>query len=218
MLAATAKHLTTYPTTWRLCDNDEDYVIWLLPLLTSHGQDAVAIEHDCSVHGKSVAHQLSASIKPAEDPQQAATTFFAGSFSYALERAANWAHDSPEGARLILADDAFSAELVPALLARGIDLGSRQIYVAAIAPQPIGEKASTLASAWHQRWGGTPGCYFWETMAALQVASQYPDFPAQTLLGALNFDAQHESHPASFSLWLATHRGLQIVLTPEVSI
>lgn len=75
MLAATAKHLTTYPTTWRLCDNDEDYVIWLLPLLTSHGQDAVAIEHDCSVHGKSVAHQLSASIKPAEDPQQAATTF-----------------------------------------------------------------------------------------------------------------------------------------------
>ncbi|SUP81014.1 Uncharacterised protein [Yersinia pseudotuberculosis] len=128
------------------------------------------------------------------------------------------AHDSPEGARLILADDAFSAELVPALLARGIDLGSRQIYVAAIAPQPIGEKASTLASTWHQRWGGTPGCYFWETMAALQVASQYPDFPAQTLLGALNFDAQHESHPASFSLWLATHRGLQIVLTPEVSI
>lgn len=116
-----------------------------------------------------------------------------------------------------MADDAFSAELVPALLARGIDLGSRQIYVAAIAPQPIGEKsfhagfclAPTLGNAWR---------LFWETMAALQVASQYPDFPAQTLLGALNFDAQHESHPASFSLWLATHRGLQIVLTPEVSI
>lgn len=155
--------------------------------------------------------------KTGRRPSTSCDYLFAGSFSYALERAANWAHDSPGGARLILADDAFSAELVPALLARGIDLGSRQIYVAAIAPQPIGEKLP--------RWlllgtnaGGTPGGYFWETMAALQVASQYPDFPAQTLLGALNFDAQHESHPASFSLWLATHRGLQIVLTPEVSI
>ncbi len=98
--------------------------------------------------------------KTGRRPSTSCDYLFAGSFSYALERAANWAHDSPGGARLILADDAFSAELVPALLARGIDLGSRQIYVAAIAPQPIGEKASTLASAWHQRWGGTPGGYF----------------------------------------------------------
>ncbi len=216
--AATAKHLTTYSTTWRLCDNDEDYVCWLLPLLTSQESDAVAIDHDGSVHGKSVAHRLSAAIKPAEHPQQAATTFFAGSFRYALERALLWAHCSPEGARLILADDAFSAKLVPALLASGIDLASRQIYVAAIAPQPTGEQASTLFAAWRQRWGGTPGCYFWETMAALQVACRYPDFPAKTLLGTLKFDAQRESHPASFSLWQATHRGLQIVLTPEVSV
>lgn len=36
--AATAKHLTSYPTTWRICDNDEDYVRWLLPLLTAWGQ------------------------------------------------------------------------------------------------------------------------------------------------------------------------------------
>ncbi|WP_374053739.1 ABC transporter substrate-binding protein [Xenorhabdus taiwanensis] len=218
--AATAKHLTSYPTTWRLCDNDEDYACWLLPLLTSQGQDTVAIDHDGSVHGKSVAHQLSAAIKQATrpKPQHAATTFFAGSFRYALKRAISWAHCSPKEARLILTDDAFSAELVPALLANGIDLGSRQIYVAAITPQPTGQITSTLASAWHQRWGGAPGCYFWETMAALQVACQYPDFPAQTLFGMLNFDAQREIHPASFSLWQATYSGLQIVQAPKVII
>lgn len=216
--AATAKHLTTYPTTWRLCDNDEDYVRWLLPLLESEEQNAVAIEHDGSVHGKSVAQRLSATIKPAEKPQQAATTFFAGSFRYALEWAIGWARSAPEGARLMLADDAFSAELTPALLASGVDLDARQIYVAAITPQPAGEQADRLASVWRQRWGGAPGCYFWETLAALDVAWRYPDFPPQTLLGALNFDAQRESHPASFSLWRATQSGLRIALTTEACV
>lgn len=215
--AATAKHLTSYPTTWRICDNDEDYVRWLLPLLTAWGPEAIAIEHDGSVHGKSVAHRLKAVINPV-DNQQAATTFFAGSFQKALAWAVKWARCSPEGARLILADDAFSAELAPALLANAIDPASRQIYVAAIAPQPAGERAAMLAAAWHQRWGGVPGCYFWETLVALDVAWRYPDFPAQTLMGPLHFDAQRESHPASFSLWQATRHGLQIVQTTEISV
>jgi len=216
--AATAKHLTTCATTWRLCDNDDDYVSWLLPLLTSQGEDIVAIEHDGSVHGKSVAYQLNTRIKLAEHSQQAASTFFAGNFRSALDRAVSWAHSSAADTRLILADDAFSTELVPSLLASNIDLDSRQIFVAAIAPQPIGEEASKLIAAWQQRWGGMPGCYFWETLAALQVACQYPYIPAQTLLGPLSFDAQRESHPASFSLWQATPRGLQSVLIPEVSL
>lgn len=213
--AATAKHLTSFATTWRLCDNDEDYVCWLVELLTSEGQKTVFIDHDGSVHGESVTQQLSAALTPSGCAPPPSTAFFAGSFSHTLEWTVNWARRSPESSRLILADDAFSAQLVPALLASGIDPGSRQIYVAAIAPQPTGELARKLASVWHQRWGGTPGCYFWETLAALQVACRYPDFPTHTLLGTLRFDAQRESSPASFSLWQATRNGLHRVLATE---
>ncbi len=213
--AATAKHLTANPTTWRVCDSDEDYVTWLAqtPLLHQHCQ--VVIEHDGSVHGKSVAQQLGAVVKPAASPEYAMTTFFAGRYALALEWAINWASRAPAQARLILSDDAFSPELAPALLARGIDMDARQIYVAAISPQPVGEKVAVLAQAWQQRWGTTPGCYFWETLAALQAACQYPDFPASTLLGRLHFDARRESRPGSFMLWQATRRGLQRVLIAE---
>ncbi len=216
--AATAKHLTANATTWRVCDNDEDYVIWLtqLPLLAQHSQ--VALEHDGSVHGKSVVQQLGAVVKPAAYPEHAMTTFFAGRYSQALEWAVKWARRAPAHACLILSDDAFSPELAPALLARGIDIDARQIYVAAISPQPVGEKVSVLASAWNQRWGTTPGCYFWETLVALQAACQYPDFPANTLLGRLHFDARRESRPGSFMLWQATRRGLQRVLMTEDSL
>ncbi|NDJ58211.1 amino acid ABC transporter substrate-binding protein [Enterobacteriaceae bacterium 4M9] len=216
--AATAKHLTANSTTWRLCDNDEDYVTWLAQMPLAQERGTLAIEHDGSVHGKSVAQQLRAALKPTAGPEQAATTFFAGCFSQALEWAVNWARCAPPHAHLILSDDAFSAELVPALLARGIDVDSRQIYVAAISPQPVGETASVLASAWQQRWSATPGCYFWETLAALQVACRYPDFPAHTLLGTLHFDAQRESRPGSFILCQATRQGLQRVLTMEESL
>ncbi|MGP2502518.1 ABC transporter substrate-binding protein [Pantoea ananatis] len=216
--AATAKHLTSSATTWRLCDNDEDYVNWLLPLLMQEGEDTLAIEHDGSIHGKSVAHQLNTRIKMAEKSGQSATTFFAGNFRSALDRALNWASDSADGARLILSDDAFSNELVPSLLASDFDLYSHKIFVAAIAPQPTGETASKLITTWQERWGGMPGCYFWETLAALQVACQYPDFPANTLLGPLSFNTHRESKPNSFSLWQATSHGLKCVLTPEVRL
>lgn len=216
--AATAKHLTGYATTWRLCDNDEDYVSGLLSLLTSAERNAMNIEHDGSVHGISVAQRLSAALKPTEDPPHGATTFFAGQFRHALARAIDWAHSSVEDATLILADDAFSAELVPALLASDIDLTRRKIFVAAITPQPTGELAARLALAWARRWGGTPGCYFWETMAALQVACSYPDLPAETVLGKLNFDSQRESHPGSFSFWQAKQHGLHKCLMSEVRI
>lgn len=211
--AATAKHLTIFPSTWRICDNDDDNVRWLLPLLIFLKQDALVIDHDDSVHGRSVAHRLNNGVDQAEYTQQAATAFFAGSFQYALERVVSGARCSVDGARLILADDVFSRELVPALMADGIVLDAVQSYVAAIASQPTGEGASKLAAAWQQRWGGVPGCYFWETMAALEIARRYPDLPAQTLMGTLNFDAQRESHPTSFKLWQATHPGLQIVQT-----
>lgn len=216
--AATAKHLTANPTTWRLCDNDEDYVGWLAQLSLLDEHRVVAIEHDGSVHGKSVAQQLGAVVKVATCHEGAGTTFFAGRFSQALEWAVNWARFAPARARLILSDDAFSADLVPALLAQGIDVDARQIYVAAISPQPVGARASALAAAWQQRWGTTPGCYFWETLAALQVACQYPDFPARTLLGQLHFDDRRESRPGSFMLWQATRSGLQRVVTMEESL
>ncbi|EBA1655683.1 ABC transporter substrate-binding protein [Salmonella enterica subsp. enterica] len=214
--AATAKHLTRYPTTWRLCDNDEDYAAWLRQLFKQPDL-ARFISDDGSVHGKSVTRQL-AGIASTARPEQAKTVIYAGSYQHALAWAVRWTQQSPADARLILGDDAWSAELVPALLSKGVDLSTRQIFVAAMMPQPAGEQAIAITTSWRQRWDGLPGCYFWETLAALQVACRYPDFPAQTVLGKLSFTAQRESHPHSFSLWQATNNGLQVVATPEIRL
>lgn len=215
--AATAKHLTHYPTTWRLCDNDEDYAAWLRQRFKRQDRLPLFISDDGSVHGKSVTQHLSG-IASTGGPDRARTTFYAGSYRHALAWTIRWAQQAPEDAHLILGDDAWSAELVPALLSAGIDLSTRQIFVAAVMAQPVGKQAEAITTAWRQRWDGLPGCYFWETLAALQVACRYPDFPAQTVMGKLSFNAQRESHPNSFSLWQATNNGLEAVATQEVGL
>ncbi|EOI3457618.1 amino acid ABC transporter substrate-binding protein [Cronobacter turicensis] len=202
--AATASHLTRNATTWRLCDNDADYVAWLSEQ-TELAQWCVAPpEHDGSLHGISVAEQLAARLRLTP---YGTTRLFSGRYAASVRYAIRWAHTDLPG-RLILTDDAGSTALAPDLLAHGINPDRHDILIAGICPHPAGETARRVREIWRRRWGGEPGTYLWETLAALQTAARYPELPAQTVLGPLRFDDRRESRPSSFRLWRVTHQGL----------
>ncbi|ELQ6126234.1 amino acid ABC transporter substrate-binding protein [Cronobacter dublinensis] len=202
--AATASHLTRNATTWRLCDNDADYVAWLGELMTQAQWAVAPPEHDGSLHGISVAEQLADWL---DLTPYGATRIFSGRYAASVRYAIRWAHSDLPG-RLILTDDAGSTALVPDLLAHGVDPDRHDILIAGICPHPAGETARHVRQAWRRRWGGEPGTYLWETLAALQTAARYPERPARTVLGPLRFDEQRESRPSSFRLWRVTRHGL----------
>nr|WP_105660966.1 hypothetical protein [Cronobacter dublinensis] len=102
---------------------------------------------------------------------------------------------------------------MPDLLAHGVDPDRHDILIAGICPHPAGDTARHVRQAWRRRWGGEPGTYLWETLAALQTAARYPELPARTVLGPLRFDEQRESRPSSFRLWRVTRHGL-VALQP----
>ncbi|MEI7375995.1 ABC transporter substrate-binding protein [Dickeya chrysanthemi] len=210
--AATAHLLTEHATTYRLCDSDKDYGRWLQQLMIQQAWLPALITHDGSLHGASVAGQIDGAMETVF-PQvlKTNTTVFSGSYSASLDYAVTWAKQSTEQARLILTDDAWSAALVPELLARGVSLPARHIYVAGLQPLPVGDAAMRIRAIWRRRWGDEPGCYFWETLAALEVACRFPDIPSQTVMGQLRFDALRESRPGSYRLWQAGVEGLRRV-------
>ncbi|CCJ86993.1 hypothetical protein BN133_3370 [Cronobacter dublinensis 582] len=202
--AATASHLTRNATTWRLCDNDADYVAWLGELMTQAQWAVAPPEHDGSLHGISVAEQLADWL---DLTPYGATRVFSGRYAASVRYAIRWAHTDLPG-RLILTDDAGSTALVPDLLAHGVDPDRHDILIAGICPHPAGDTARHVRQAWRRRWGGEPGTYLWETLSALQTAARYPELPARTVLGPLRFDEQRESRPSSFRLWRVTRHGL----------
>ncbi|EOV9687207.1 amino acid ABC transporter substrate-binding protein [Cronobacter turicensis] len=202
--AATASHLTRNATTWRLCDNDADYVTWLSEQTELAQWRVAPPEHDGSLHGISVAEQLAARLTLTP---YGTTRLFSGRYAASVRYAIRWAHTDLPG-RLILTDDAGSTALAPDLLAHGINPDRHDILIAGICPHPAGETARRVREIWRRRWGGEPGTYLWETLAALQTAARYPELPAQTVLGPLRFDDRRESRPSSFRLWRVTRQGL----------
>lgn len=202
--AATASSLTRNATTWRLCDNDADYVAWVKSQIIQAQWQVATPEHDGSLRGISVSEQLASALTITP---YGATRVFSGRYAASVRYAIRWAHSDLPG-RLILMDDAGSPALVPDLLAHGVDPERHEILIAGIFPHPAGEIARCIRQTWRRRWGGEPGAYLWETLAALQTAVCHPDEPAQTLLGPLHFDDHRESRPHSFRLWQATRQGL----------
>ncbi|EGT4277414.1 ABC transporter substrate-binding protein [Cronobacter sakazakii] len=201
--AATASHLTRNETTWRLCDNDADYVAWLKERVSQAQWQVATPEHDGSLHGISVSEQLAAALPITP---YGPTRIFTGRYAASVRYAIRWAHIELPG-RLILTDDAGSPALVPDLLAHGIDPNQHEILIAGISPHPVGEIAHLVRQTWQRRWGGEPGAYLWETLAAIQTAAAFPHIPAQTVLGPLRFDARRESRPGHFRLWQVTRQG-----------
>ncbi|MFW2544887.1 hypothetical protein ACN2XU_19815 [Primorskyibacter sp. 2E107] len=184
--AATRRDLTRNATTFRVCDHDTAYVDWLCKAIAAPIHTALS---DGSAHGDSVVQAVRANpaFMPQDPPQ---TVLISGLYKAVLNRAAAIA-----APRIILTDDADAPSLGADLTAVGLDLTRTRVDVGALRAQPRGRVAQSIQTA-H---GGTPGTYFWETIAALQIAAQGGPLH-DTVLGPMRFDTHREANPQSFTL------------------
>lgn len=213
--AATSRGLTLHYTTYRVCDHDQDYAEWLCGELAERGWGIEQLRHDGSVHGKSVVSELAGHAQTYETSE--AVTVFAGMYAHAVAfvKAHVWSDHRQQP--IILCDDAWSANLPGDLLALGVAVDEWDIHVACIRAQGHGALAETLREAWRQRWGGEPGSYFWETLAAIEAGCDFPRLSSQTVVGAVTFDVEGESRPGHFSLAKVTAQGLVFSAASELT-
>lgn len=202
--AATASDLTRHGTTWRVCDPDDAYCAWLLDYCAREDLQPAVLEHDGSLHGRSVVDtvaRLGGRCASAVGGRPA--RLYAGTYANSVAYATGL--DPADRMPLVLTDDAYT----PALL-REPAIGGREVHVIGFMPRPEGEVAGLLRSEWRRRFGGEPGVYFWETVAAIQIAVQAArlaaDAPAglasrawPTVLGEVRFGPDRESRPRAFS-------------------
>jgi hypothetical protein len=205
--AATMGSLTTeFSTCIRVCDTDQDYALWLCQELKQRRLGPGVLASDGSSHGASVLTALSAALDQiGAYPVEGLARIYSGNYASSVQDAAAFAQDS---LTLVLTDDAASP-----CLARDIDRLSpvlrqgRQIYVAALRPRPQGTLAERMRREYGVRYGHAPGSYFWETVAALQIAASHDwrqGLPLgqsfETVLGPLSIGADRECRPRSFAL------------------
>lgn len=201
--AATASHLTEYASTYRICDNDRDYVAFLRRFCDEQGYAVVDIAHDGTVHGHSVTQDLYASTpKPGQRP----ALLFSGSCSHSVAflRKLGLA----DLRTVLLTDDAVSPQIVAAATER-----PGEVLVLGLSPQPDGPVADWIGLRYLDMYGGVPGSYFWETIAAIQVAvASSAQDPAEqawdSVVGPICFDDAREARPHAFAVYRVNSDGL----------
>lgn len=195
--AATARHLTQSATTYRICDHDETYVQAIHRFCRRHNLRLDDIRHDGTVHGKSVATAISNS--PQISDQGRSCIMFSGSFRNSIKFMAEC--KGSKGKALLLTDDALAPEIVAPVQAYG-----GEVFIIGLVPRPRGQEAEQLLTAYQATFRSDPGSYFWETIAAMQVAvaARGGDLQQQTwntVLGALRFDEERECSPSNSSAY-----------------
>src|SRR5262249_5246786 len=91
-----------------------------------------------------------------------------------------------------------------------------EVYVMGFRTRAPTADGQAMAGAYETRWGEPPGIYFFETVAALQVAASWLRGnrryqPIETVLGPLAFDPRGESHPRRFAcFYLAEGRLVEL--------
>jgi hypothetical protein len=186
--AATRSDLTRHQGVFRVCDTDRDYVAWLCDAVKGPIHAALS---DGSAHGNSVVEQVRASNgfvpRAATD-----TVLISGLYRPLLALAG-----ATKAQRLILTDDADCPDLAGDLVRAGVDFTQTKVVLGALRPKPMGPVAHRI-----QRIQPQTGAYFWETIAALQVAARFagPHHPHDTVLGPITFDTSGEARPHSFAL------------------
>lgn len=214
--AATARALTRHATTYRICAHDDAYIAALRVFCASRQLRIARLEHDGSVHGRSIARALQgggADHDANQDADQGANHGAPGPacvvFSGTCQRAiAFLAGQGETDVPVVLTDDALCQEIVaPAQAYRG------EVYIVGLAPAATGETARWLEQAYRRQFGAPPGTYFWETIAAIEVAlaSGAERLDAQawdTVLGPLRFDAEREAGINGFASYRVDGTGL----------
>lgn len=188
--AATRSDLTQHACVFRVCDNDTDYVAWLCAAL---GRPINAVRSDGSAHGDSVIEMVKQN--PAFTPSNLAeTVLISGLYNSTIAFAGQ-----SNATTLILTDDAYAPTLAADLENAGVDFAKTKVFVGALETKPHGPTAAKIKAA-H---GSDPGTYFWETIAALQIAAAKAKgglSPYGTVLGPMRFDANNEARPCGFHL------------------
>lgn len=182
--AATRSDLVKHAGVMRICDNDADYVDWLCNAIN---MPIHAVHSDGSAHGDSVVEMVRQSpvFMPSPNPD---VVLISGLYNSTVAYAGTC-----DAKTIILTDDADAPTLADDLAAAGVDFTKTQVIVGALTAHPVGSVAAQIMTA-HD---GTPGTYFWETIAALQIAAGVSD----TVLGPLTFDADGEARPMGFHLY-----------------
>lgn len=208
--AATARALTRHASTYRVCDHDDAYVAALQAWCAGRRLHIGRVVHDGSVHGDSIARAVQVVQGTAATARSGwdSAVLFSGSCRSAINFLAE--HDAQEGP-LILTDDAHAGEIVAPALAHGGD-----VVVFALAPAPVGSVAGFLSAAHEEQFCAPPGTYFWETIAAIEIALASAGKGLarqtwQTVLGPLQFDAGREAGLSSFAAFRVGPQGLQEV-------
>jgi substrate-binding family protein len=201
--AATSSLLSGKPCVYRLCDNDEDYCSWVAGCVRERYR-RVQLHSDGSAHGDSVIAALARRLPPervagAQDEAQA--VFIAGMFRSVLPLVRRFA--GAQRTDILLADDCQSPALCGALQGVCGEVSVFGFRAAALLPQ---------AQALCPELGGTGSAYFFETLAAIEVAAQWSAGAGagrlfDTVLGPVRFGGDGESRPRRFCRYVVTARG-----------
>lgn len=201
--AATASHLTQRASTYRICDNDEDYVAFLRRFCDEQGYALVEIAHDGTLHGHSVTQDLY-STQPRGSQRPA--VLFAGSCAHSVAFLRKLG--AADLRTVLLTDDAVSPHILAAAAER-----AGEVLAIGLSPKPSGPVAEWIAERHLEVYGAAPGCYFWETVAAIEVAvasaAQDPMRGSwNSVVGPIQFDAAREARPHAFAVYRAGSDGL----------
>lgn len=195
--AATASHLTVNRTTFRICDNDNSFAEFIRAFCRSNAYWFDQVMHDGSLHGISVANALAEHVL--QTVQRPNVVLFSGSCQQSINflDQLDWNDMRP----VLLTDDAYSHEIFPSASRR-----PGGVIVMGFSPQSTGRVAQWIGTEYVKLYDRMPSCYFWETVAALEVAVASADGdPAkgtwETVLGPINFDARREANPRTFAAY-----------------
>ena len=198
LCAATMASLTRYPNVYRVCDNDDDYAAWLARALHDEGLRVEEVLSDRSLHGESVVARLREALGRIVPRRGRRATLFSGRYAATVDFLAAFS-----GSDVVLTDDADAPSLARDLVSRGIDLSRTRVWVAALRPRVEGERSEAFRARHRTIYGADPGTYFWETVAAIELATAGrfpPDREVATVMGALKPDSSGECRPRAFSL------------------
>jgi ABC-type branched-subunit amino acid transport system substrate-binding protein len=208
--AASAERLTDYSGVYRLCDSDRDYAEWISEQLAVLGISRLWVGSDGSAHAQSVRRGLEQILpggRMAGSMHEADALLFSGMFEASLDFAQERIKRGDRRC-LLLTDDAQSDRLAQAL-------GDARdaILIMGFRTAPMTKSARAMAELHRQRWGKPPGIYFFETVAAFEVAAAWLErgdrsSPVETVLGPIAFDSRGESRPRRFGCFRPTAEGL----------
>lgn len=199
--AATAHALTQFRGMYRLCDSDVGYCRWIAEWITGRSLSKLYVETDGSPHGESVRRGLVDALGPdrlSASPTHADALLFSGMFpasvAFARGRVGASGHRP-----ILLTDDAQSSQL-----AAQLGQTERDVFVMGFRTSAPTAAGAQVGRVYARRHGEYPGIYFFETVAAMEVAAAWLSgtarhIPVDTVLGRIRFTDDGESHPRRFA-------------------